>query len=71
MANFIELHLAYNGKPILINEDWIITIEKYGSYSYVYVGIPDLSSNDNHEKIKTGIRSYTVRESYYKIKSML
>ena len=58
MARFIELHDAVNnGKPVLINVDWIASV----------------SISTEHTSVHGGSRlfSISVKESYYAVKEML
>ena len=74
MPKFIELHLSYYGQPIYINVDTISYFYEDGGVVYIYLTVPTISSSESGgmiKKVEGKTMSFTVTESYAKIKSLI
>ena len=66
MAKFIELHdTVDNGKPILINVDWIASVSISTEHTIVRIGVKNDRNGGGH------LYSISVKESYYAVKEMI
>lgn len=66
MARFIELHDAVNdGKPVLINVDWIASVTMSTDHTSVRIGVKNDRNGGGH------LYSISVKESYYAVKEMI
>lgn len=66
MARFIELHDAVNnGKPVLINVDWIASVSISTEHTSVHIGVKSDRNGGSR------LFSISVKESYYAVKEML
>lgn len=66
MARFIELHdTVDNGKPILINVDWIASVSISTEHTIVHIGVKSDRNGGSR------LYSISVKESYYAVKEMI
>ena len=66
MARFVELHDSVNnGKPILINVDWIASISVSSEHTVVHIGVKSDRNGGSR------LYSISVKEYYYAVKEMI